>query len=126
MRVLADTSVWVAHFRQHNKHLAGLLDRGFVVLHPYVLIEIACGTPPDRGSTLSLLAKLEQAPVATHHEMLGLIEQRGLFGRGCGFVDTGLLACVLMDERIKLWTHDRRLASVASELGRSFEPESFH
>ena len=126
MRILADTSIWVAHFRQRNEHLAALLHQGLVVLHPYVLIEIACGTPPDRRSTLSLLAKLEQAPVATHGEMLGLIEQRGLFGRGCGFVDTGLLACVLMDERIKLWTHDRRLATAASGLGRLFETESLH
>lgn len=122
MRVLADTSVWVAHFKQRDEHLAALLDARLVVCHPHVLVEMACGTPPSRRTVLSLLDKLEQAPVATYKELLALIGRRGLFGRGCGFVDTSLLASALMDERIALWTFDKKLAAAASEFDRLYRP----
>jgi predicted nucleic acid-binding protein len=122
LRVLADTSVWVAHFRQHNKHLAALLHSGLILCHPHIVVEVACGTPPTRRITLSLLGKLEQAPVATHAELLALVERRQLLGRGCGFVDISLLASTLLDERISLWTLDKRLAALASELGRQYRP----
>jgi predicted nucleic acid-binding protein len=37
MNVLVDTSVWVAHLKQRNEHLAALLEHGRVVCHPYVV-----------------------------------------------------------------------------------------
>jgi predicted nucleic acid-binding protein len=42
--VLADTSVWIAHFRKPNPILQALLSDDQVICHPMVLIEIACGT----------------------------------------------------------------------------------
>jgi predicted nucleic acid-binding protein len=44
--VLADTSVWIAHFRKPNPALQTMLLADQVLCHPMVLIEIACGTPP--------------------------------------------------------------------------------
>lgn len=44
-QVLADTSVWIAHFRKPNTVLQSLLYSDQVVCHPLVLIEIACGAP---------------------------------------------------------------------------------
>ena len=60
MKVLADTSVWVAHFKQPNALLGAMLGADQVLMHPMVLGEIACGTPPDRQRTLMDLATLGQ------------------------------------------------------------------
>jgi len=122
VKVLVDTSVWVAHFRQRNDRLVELLEAGLVVGHPAVRIDVACGTPPGRRNVLALLAQLEEAPVATHGELLALIERRALQGRGCGFVDVSLLASALIAGDMLLWTLDKRLDAVAVDLGRAFHP----
>ena len=108
MNVLVDTSVWVGHFKQKNQHLVALLEDGMVVCHPYVVAEIACGTPPNRRAIISLLAELESAPVATQTELLTMVESQRLYGRGCGLVDMSLLAAALLSNRALLWTMDKR------------------
>jgi hypothetical protein len=123
MNVLVDTSVWVAHFRRRDDHLVTLLEADLVVCHPYVIAEIACGTPPDRRAVIGLLSRLESAPVATHAEVLALIDARGLHGRGCGLVDLSLLAAALLGSQTRIWTLDRALATVAAELGRAHSPK---
>lgn len=50
MTVLVDTSVWVGHFKQRDGQLVALLEAGLVACHPYVVVEVACGTPPGRSS----------------------------------------------------------------------------
>jgi predicted nucleic acid-binding protein len=59
-RVLVDTSVWVDHFRRHNDALADLLGLDRVMMHPMVLGELACGTPPSRSRTLADLGRLDR------------------------------------------------------------------
>lgn len=41
--ILADTSVWIAHFRGKESRLAPLLDGEQVVIHPFVIGELALG-----------------------------------------------------------------------------------
>ena len=53
MKVLVDTSIWVEHFRTANPTLAALLHSDCVLAHPMILLELACGTPPDRQRTLA-------------------------------------------------------------------------
>jgi predicted nucleic acid-binding protein len=62
------------------------------------------------------LQALQTPHVAEHAEVLALIERVPLWGRGIGWVDAHLLASVLLDG-LRLWTLDRRLASVAGNLG---------
>lgn len=69
MNVLVDTSVWVGHFKQRNHQLVALLETGLVICHPYVVLEVACGTPPNRHTAVKLLQELEHAPVATGQEV---------------------------------------------------------
>ena len=45
--VLADTSVWVSHFRHAEPTLQTLLATDQVLCHPLVVLELACGTPPS-------------------------------------------------------------------------------
>jgi predicted nucleic acid-binding protein len=120
VNVLVDTSVWIGHFKQRNEHLVALLESGRVVCHPYVVVEVACGTPPNRRAIITLLAELESVPVATPDEVLEMTERRNLYGRGCGFVDMSLLAATLLSKDALIWTMDKRLDSVASELKRVY------
>lgn len=76
MNVLVDSSVWVGHFKQRNEHLVTLLKNGMVVCHPYVVAEVACGTPPSRQVIISLLGELESTPVATQEELLAMLDAK--------------------------------------------------
>ena len=120
MKVLVDTSVWVGHFKHRNERLVALLEGGMVVCHSHVLVEVACGTPPDRRALIDMLGELESSPVATQQELLELIQRRALYGRGCGLVDVSLLASALLSHQTLIWTLDKRLETVAAELGRAY------
>ncbi len=60
---------------------------------------------------------MPQATVASDDEVLQLIDRQALLGRGIGYVDAHLLAAVRLTADTKLWTRDRRLQTVAAELG---------
>jgi len=118
--ILVDTSVWVDHLRRGNAQLADLLERGAVLMHPFVVGEIACGSLSDRSSILELLEDLPAAVVAEGGEVLAFIERHVLHGKGIGYVDVHLLASVVLTEGAILWTRDKRLRIVAEDLGRAF------
>lgn len=119
--VLADTSIWVAHFRKSNASFATLLANDQILSHPLVLIELACGSPPaPRSKTLSYIKKLRRAVVATSEETLSLIETHKLNDSGCGAVDVSLLASTLLSENTLIWTFDKNLESLAGRLGISY------
>jgi hypothetical protein len=112
--VLADTSVWIAHFRHPDPRLQQLLLQDHLLCHPLVVLEVACGTPPSpRVRTLSDLRSLRQAVVATMDEVLDLMERGQLVDSGCGAVDAALLASVLLTPGALLWTRDKPLAALA-------------
>ena len=46
-----------------------------------------------------------------------MIERHRISGRGIGLVDAHLLASVLLTPEARLWTRDKRLRAVATELG---------
>jgi len=114
--ILVDTSVWVDHLRCGLPRLASLLQDGEVLIHPWVIGEIACGHLRDRRPVLELLQGLPAALVASDLEVLLLIESAQLMGRGFGYVDAHLLASAMLS-RCGLWTQDRRLAVLARGQG---------
>jgi len=114
--ILVDTSAWVEHLRHGLPRLATLLQEGEVLIHPCVIGELACGNLRDRSQVLELLKGLLAATVASDAEVLLLIEQDRLMGRGIGYVDAHLLAAARLSH-CRLWTQDRRLAAVALEQG---------
>lgn len=122
MRVLADTSIWVAHFRTANATLQNLLINDQVLCHPLVLIELACGTPPaPRERTLAELKKLQQAAIASTDEVLSLVESHRCYDAGCGVIDVALLASVLLTPDTRLWTLDKDLFALATRLHVAFD-----
>jgi predicted nucleic acid-binding protein len=103
-----------------------LLERGSVVMHPFVVSEIACGSLRDRASILELLQDLPSAIVAEGEEVLRFIERRGLHGKGIGYVDVHLLASVALTKGVTLWTCDKRLHLAATDLGCAFQDTHAH
>jgi predicted nucleic acid-binding protein len=114
--ILVDTSVWVEHLRRGLPRLASLLQEGEVLIHPWVIGELACGNLRNRRDVLDLLQGLPAAVVASDSEVLLLIEREQLMGRGIGYVDAHLLASARLSH-CRLLSPDRRLAAVAQERG---------
>lgn len=121
MSVLVDTSVWVDHFRRFNPLLAELVVLDQVLIHPMVVGELACGTPPEpRLRTLGDLEWLQPAIAATPSEVREFIEREKLYGLGCGWIDLTLLASTLLTQGAKIWTLDKRLATLADRFSAGF------
>ena len=120
--ILVDTSVWIDHFRRTNSRLAAALDREDVLVHPFVIGEIACGDLRNRRVIVALLRRLPEVPRATDDEALAFVEHRSLSGRGIGLDDVHLLASVVLHGTARLWTADRQLAEVAADLGLLEKP----
>ncbi|HEV8413738.1 MAG TPA: PIN domain-containing protein [Bryobacteraceae bacterium] len=116
---LADTSVWVEHFRRGHAGLRKLLEEGEIVIHPFVYGELACGHLPDRTHTLSLLAALPRIIQADDSAVLYAIDLRKWSGRGIGWLDAHLLTSALLT-RTPLWTLDRKLHGLASQAGAAW------
>ena len=123
--VLADTSIWIAHFRRANPVLQSLVATDQVLCHPLIVLELACGTPPaPRERTIGDLKKLQQAIVATTDETLDLIEREQFHDSGCGAIDIALLASVLLTPGALLWTLDKNLDALAARVGVAFNAAS--
>ena len=114
--ILVDASVWVEHLRKGMPELAAVLEQGTVLIHAFVIGELACGNLKNRDEVLRLLAELPAAPIASDAEALGFIAQRALMGRGIGYIDVHLLASVALSGAATLWTRDKRLSAVAARL----------
>lgn len=122
--ILVDTSVWIEFLRGSSSaaRLASLLEDDAVILHPWVLGELAVGhLGRNRSSMLRDLRLLPAAPVAADDRVLDLVDRRRLFGRGLSWVDVHMLAAAL-DAPATLWSADRALSSAASALGISHSP----
>ncbi len=120
--VLADTSIWVAHFRVANPTLQSLATTDRLICHPLIIVELACGTPPSpRERTLGDLKRLQQAVVATSEEMLSLIEKERCYNSGCGAIDMALLASTLLTPNTRLWTLDQNLGGLAARFDVAFK-----
>jgi predicted nucleic acid-binding protein len=121
--VLVDTSVWVDHFRRGNAKLVRLLDQNRVHIHPMIIGELACGTPPaPRTQTLGDLGLLPVVQLVGLHEAMAFIERESLYGLGCGLIDMILLTSTLITPGMQLWTLDKRLAEVAGRFGIGHQP----
>ena len=118
--VLVDTSVWVEHFRAGNIGLEHLLNEGDVACHQFVTGELACGNLSNRAEILSLLQALPLADHAEHEEVMQLIENYNLMGKGLGYVDMHLLASAVLS-RVPIWTLDKKLRDVSSQLGLDYQ-----
>ena len=113
--ILADTSVWIAHFRHGSAELKRALEAGEVLCHSHVVGELACGNLRNRENILEFLRALPAATIATDDEVLACIERKRLYGTGLGYIDVHLLASAMLTPT-RLWTLDAALGHEAKRL----------
>ncbi len=118
--VLVDTSIWINHLRDGDRHLEKLLFDGEVLCHPHIIGELACGNLKNRKEIIGLFRSLPVSPVVEFQEFLYFIEQNKLSGRGIGFVDIQLLASARLGQ-VPLWTADKRLKAAAADLDLNYK-----
>ena len=118
--ILVDTSVWVQHLRATDVVLSAALNRGEVLIHPFVVGELAMGSLHDRSGLIHDLRRLPFATVAEDDEVVAFVEGEGLHGRGLGYIDAHLLASVRLTSGSTLWSRDRRLMTAAADLGVAY------
>jgi predicted nucleic acid-binding protein len=115
--ILADTSIWIDHFRSRNLEMRQHLGQGKIVIHPFIIAELALGSLQKRTRTLALLDLLPQVRVANVSEVRQMIEARRLYSLGIGLTDAHLIASVFINSSTLLWTRDKRLRKAAEGLG---------
>ena len=120
--ILADTSIWIDHLRSGNRELRKHLNHGNIVIHPFIIAELALGSVKERSlqertKTLALLDLLPQVRVAQLSEVRLTIEARRLYNRGIGLTDAHLIASVFINPSTLLWTRDKQLRKLAEGLG---------
>ncbi len=93
------------------------LDQGHIVIHPFIIAELALGSLKQRTKTLALLDLLPQMRVAQLNEVRLMIEARRLYRLGIGLTDAHLIASVFINSSALLWTRDKRLRKAAETLG---------
>jgi len=121
--VLVDTSVWIRFLSNRAPYateLDSLLSRDEVGGHEFVYGELLIGAKGGRKELLANYERIDRAPLVPHEEVVAFVRDRTLSGRGIGWIDAHLLASALVG-RLRLWTVDSQLATVASELGIAYE-----
>ena len=114
--ILVDTFVWIDHLRQGDEGLNRLLNESRVLMHPFVLGELACGNLVNRQEVLALLGDLPRSEIARDDEVLFFIERKKLMARGLGYIDVHLLVAVALHGSGRLWTRDKRLHAVGDSM----------
>ena len=114
--ILVDTSVWITHFQRTNLGLKHALNNRQILVHPFILGEMALSHIKDRSGVLEELGALPKAEVARPEEALTYVERHQLYGRGIGWVDVHLVVSSLLCES-EIWTFDRRLSAAATRCG---------
>jgi predicted nucleic acid-binding protein len=121
--VLVDTSVWIRFLSNRAPYAAQLdelLSRDEVSGHDFVYGELLIGDKGGRKELLTNYGRMDRALVIAHSDIVAFVRDRKLHGRGVGWIDVHLLASALVG-RLKLWTTDPALATLAKELGISYD-----
>ena len=119
--ILVDSSIWIRHFRHPDPRLQALVEYQLLLLHPFVLGELACGKLSQRPATIAYLRRLARASIVPEESLHQLLNSRRLWDKGLGWIDLHLLASVLVDHS-RLWTADAALSAAARTCGVEYPP----
>lgn len=115
--ILVDSSIWVDHLARDHPLMSQLLENGQVLIHPFIIGEIALGSLKHRARLLQDLAELPEIDVLPHSFVLHAIEDRALHSTGIGYVDAHLLLSTLVSPGVTIWTRDKKHLMQAERLG---------
>lgn len=122
--ILVDTSIWIDHFRYGDAELRKIINDDRLLCHPFVVGELALGSLRERNAVLAFLAAQRETVIATHAEVMTIIDRHSIFSIGIGYTDAHLLTSTLLDQRSSLWTRDKRLAAAAQKVGAALHPHA--
>lgn len=117
--ILVDTSIWIDHFRHGDAELTKIIEDDRLLCHPFIVGELALGSLREREAVIAFLAAQRVPVIATHAEVMTVIDRHSIFSMGIGYTDAHLLTSTLLDRRSSLWTRDKRLAAAAHKVGAS-------
>ncbi len=114
--ILVDSSIWIDHLRKSDRAFSNLLNQDLVLVHPFIIGELAMGGIGNRQDFLSFIQEFPQALVAHDDEVLAFVTRHKLFGTGIGYIDAHLLASTQLTPGAAIWTRDRGLNEIATKL----------
>ena len=123
--ILVDSSIWIDHFRHGDSELTKIIEDDRLLCHPFVVGELALGSLRERDAVIAFLAAQREAAIATHAEVMTVIDRHSIFSMGIGYTDAHLLTSTLLDRRSSLWTRDKRLAAAALKVGAALYPSPY-
>lgn len=122
--ILVDTSIWIDHFRHGDAELRRIINDDRLLCHPFVVGELALGSLRERDEVLAFLAAQREAMIASHAEVITIIDRHSILSMGIGYTDAHLLTSTLLEKRSSLWTRDKRLAAAAQQVGAVLHPDA--
>jgi predicted nucleic acid-binding protein len=122
--ILVDSSIWIDHFRHGDLELTKIIGDDRLLCHQFVVGELALGSLRERDAVIAFLAAQREAVIATHAEVMTVIDRHSIFSMGIGYTDAHLLTSTLLDRRSSLWTRDKRLATAAQKVGATLYPST--
>lgn len=114
--ILADTSIWIDHLRKTSAQLLALLDARELLMHPFIIGELAVGSIRDRTAMLVELNLLPKITVSANGNVILFISKHHLYGAGISYIDAHLLVAVHGAKNVQLWTRDKRLHAASTRL----------
>ena len=97
-----------------------LLGSGRVLLHPFIVGELAMGNLGSWSDTVSNLRALPTLDAANEDAFFVFVAEHRLMGSGIGFVDAHLLLSTSQRPGTALWCRDKRLNKYAEQLGLAY------
>lgn len=122
--ILIDTSIWVDYFIRGDGLLDELLNHERVLIHPFVIGEIAIGNLQSRSTILEMLRDLPTFEIAADYDVLTFVARENLGGTALSYIDAHLLAAAQNVRGATIWTRDKRLHAVALRAGFTMDVES--
>ncbi len=120
--ILVDTSVWIDHLHKSDELLVDLLLSDSVITHPLIVEELALGSIARRDELLQMMAGLSTVGILDHQELLALVGERRLWGKGLSPADAHLLGSALLSGETRIWSRDKALNTAADDLAVSYVP----
>ncbi len=119
--ISVDTSVWIDQFRSPLAEFSTLGRQKLLMIHPFVIGELAVGTFTDWRRAVDSLRRMSRTEIVTEDEFFAFVGENRLMGTGLGFVDIHILAAAISSGH-RVWAHDKRLATQAERLGCRYTP----
>lgn len=115
MKTLIDTSVWIDHLHKPIDELNRILvSPENLLLHPFIRGELSLSNSSKSKLLLNELQWFPDIKIASHSEVLDIVNRFHLQGTGIGWVDCHLFASCQI-EKVKLFTHDKILRKLAEK-----------